>query len=108
MEKKWIAILDETKLLVGFDKDPDPEEIPKEAVTVPEGCDLKLGGYRWDGKAFWPVGGGDKILKEKLERKIPEYFFLLLSSLEKQGIKMDPEIREWIGAYKVFVEKEKK
>lgn len=105
MEKKWIAMLDETKLLVGFDK--ESKEIPEEAVTVPANCDLKLGAYRWDGKAFWPVGGGDKIVKEKLEKKIPEYFYLLLSSLEKQGISMIPELHEWIGAYKVFAEKEK-
>lgn len=107
MGREWIAILDETKLLVGYDKDLNTENIPKEAVIVPENCDLKPGAYRWDGKAFWPVGGGDKILKEKLEKKIPEYFYLLLSHLETQGVSMPPDLHEWIGAYKVFAEKEK-
>lgn len=49
-EPIWTALVDGTGLLTGFD-----ETGQAEGVSVPVGCDLLPGKYRWDGKSWQPM-----------------------------------------------------
>jgi hypothetical protein len=97
MAKQWIALLDKKGLLLGFEK--DPTEIPEGAVTVPEGCDLAPGGYRWTGTTFWPIEKSDKLRKEKLFRKLPECFYLMMVEMQKQKIIIPEKVVTWLEEY---------
>ena len=101
MSNQWIAILDKKGLLIGFDK--NPTGISEGAVTVPEGCDLIPGRYRWTGTTFWPIEKTNKLEKEKLFRALPECFFLLVTELKKQKIAIPERVSEWIEKYESLI-----
>lgn len=106
MSETWLARLAEDGMLLGFDE--APAEIPEGAVTVPIGCDLQPGKYRWDGTTFVPIGRGDKALKEKLEQGAPMvlWFFVREFAKAHPSLAIPRPVKEWTDAYRRFAEPE--
>lgn len=102
---KWLALLGEDGTLTGFDKAP-PSPSPEGAVEVPEGCDLVPGRYRWDGRAFQPLSGGDRGQRERVERMAAATLCRLIQELKAQGMALPGSVERWADACMRFLEED--
>ena len=93
-----VAILDKDARLIDLQKLDEMEEVPLDAIVVPNTCDLPIDGtYKWMNKeaCFMPVGRGqDKPKQAPISTE--EVLFLLATNIHD----LSPEVRNWMKWYK--------
>ncbi len=93
-----VAVLNTDNMLVGYLKKENAEE---KDIIVPDDCDLQTDGtYRWNGKAFQPLGFGHGKVQTKPPLPTDYVLYLVIQELVKEGYLKDSNpCIEWFDWY---------
>ncbi len=91
---KLVAILDGNKCLIGARR---KAKIGKGDIVLPDDCDLAMDGrYKWDGKAFVPLGHGFGPVVARPPVSEAAVLYMLVEQL---GDAAPAKAREWADWY---------
>ncbi len=99
-----IAILDDNKILTGYDisGNEDKHEL---FVTVPDDCDLGLNKYRWTGSTFMPLGFGHGKPSPKPEGIDKDWVFYLMMKSLVNNKPIPSECGDWVRWFEQSIKK---
>lgn len=98
-----VAVLDDKSRFIGLRKLDKKTKAPKDAVVVPDGCDLPTdGSYKWmpDDGCFMPLGHGFAKPKSAPVSDLQVLYILAMSMKNPP-----PELLRWVQWYEKNLKK---
>ena len=95
-----VAVLDQDNVLVKFKKARKKDLNDPSLVLAPDGCDLKLGDYKWDGEKFVPIN----LRRGPREEEPPSAMGAIahgLAAIDASGkVKFPDETKNWLNWFR--------